>query len=375
MNKNTLDISFFQNTFKFKCSYCIFLAVLLRALLVCETVCLARLSSYLGYKNCASAYQRIRRFLENIHFAQEQLADAFVRITSLNAYPKWVLILDRTYWQFGKTHLNFLYLSVSAGPFCIPLFFNLLGPDKKGNSSFEERKTILDLFFKCFDKTRIQYILGDREFIGEQWLNYLKEHDIPFAQRLREKGQKIANTKGEMLKAHELFHDIKVGEERDLGLRKIGSKKGTSLELHIIGTRSIKGDLVVLAYHHVDDPLLVYRNRWNIEICFRTLKSHGFHMEDSHVTKPHRITCLLNIVSLAYAVSVKIGAKLNDLKPIPIKNHGYPAKGFVRYALDFIKPYLLTTFSPSRTTTNRLFLPPHFPLIPYNATSLTENVG
>ena len=90
-------------------------------------------------------------------------------------------MLDRTYWQFGKTHLNFLYLSVSTEPFCIPLFFNLLGPDKKGNSRFEERTTIRDLFLQCFGKERIRYLLGDREFIGEKWLNYLKNHNIPFA--------------------------------------------------------------------------------------------------------------------------------------------------------------------------------------------------
>lgn len=75
----------------------------LHNLLVCETVCLAQLSLYLGYKKSTSAAQKIRRFLETISFAQEKLAHAFVRITGLNAYPKWILVLDRTYWQFGKT--------------------------------------------------------------------------------------------------------------------------------------------------------------------------------------------------------------------------------------------------------------------------------
>ena len=97
--------------------------------------------------------------------------------------------------------------------------------------------------------------------------------------------RRITNSQGEIVKANDLFHDIKIDEERDLGLREISAPKGTTLSLHVIGTRSIKGDLVVIAYHKAGDPLLAYRNRWNIEICFRTLKSHGFRIEDSHVTQ------------------------------------------------------------------------------------------
>ena len=98
----------------------------MRGGLACENACLARLSCYLGYKNQASAYQRIRRFLEKITFCREKLALAFVHISGIEKHKKWVLVLDRTYWMFGKTHLNFLYISVSCGSVYIPLFFNRL---------------------------------------------------------------------------------------------------------------------------------------------------------------------------------------------------------------------------------------------------------
>ncbi len=373
MNNNSLTISFFQKFFGFQRSYCVFLLLLLRGLLLCETVCLARLASYLGYKKQASACQRIRRFLKNITFCQEKLALAFVHITGLDQHKKWILVLDRTYWMFGKTHLNFLYMSVSCGPVCIPLFFKLLGPNKKGNSSFEERQNLMDLFIKCFGVERICYLLGDREFIGEEWLNHLKKHKIPFAQRLREKNQKVANSQGVLTKCEELFRGLKVGEERNLGLRKISSKKGTDLKLHVTGTRSIKGDLVIIVYHDLTDPLHAYRNRWCIEICFRTLKSNGFHIEDSHVTQPHRIVCLLNIVSLAYVFSIKLGEMLNTIKPIPIKNHGYLSKGLVRYALDFVKPYLLRSFSPCFSKSYYLKTCEKTPLIPMDFMMLKNN--
>ena len=150
----------------------------------------------------------------------------------------------------------------------------------------------MNLFIECFGVERIEYLLGDREFIGEEWLNYLKTNQIPFVQRLREKNQKVKNSKGIFVKCEDLFRELKVGEEKKLGLRQISTKKGTSLMLHVAGTRSTKGDLVITVYYKTDDPLHAYRNRWCIEICLKTLKSNGFHMEDSHVTKPNRIIFL-----------------------------------------------------------------------------------
>lgn len=65
MNRNTLDGSFLQNTF--------------------------------GYKNSTSASQKILLFLKKIPFFPEKLADSFIRITGLDIYSKWVLVVDRTY--------------------------------------------------------------------------------------------------------------------------------------------------------------------------------------------------------------------------------------------------------------------------------------
>lgn len=353
----TLAAKDFQELFGFRLQYCTFLVSIVRSLCLCETVCLSRLSLYLGYNHQKSAYQRLRRFLVKIEFCQEVLAKAFVHLSGLESYPKWVVILDRTYWVFGKTHLTFLYMTVSVGPVCIPLFFSLLGPNKKGNSSFEERKCLLDLFIKCFGKERILYLLGDREFIGEKWLNYLIEFKIPFSQRLKEKGQTLTNAKGISVKAYHLFQDLSLGEKRELGMRKIGTFG--NLILKVQGLRTFKGDLVVVAYQGVDDPLEAYKGRWAIEICFRTLKSNGFHMEDSHVTDPKRIVCLLSMVSLAYALTVSIGCILEKTKPRVIKKHGYPEKGLVRHTLDLIKPTILKLFANFFHKTSTIF-PPNF---------------
>jgi len=342
-----------QNLFGFRKQYCHFLILLLRGLCLCETVCLSRLSLYLGYTNQKSAYQRIRRFLSKIEFCQETLAKLFIKVSGLETHSKWVVILDRTYWMFGKTHLSFLYMTVCVGPICIPLFFNLLGPNKKGNSSFDERKQLLDLLIKCFGKERILYLLGDREFIGEKWLNYLKDQGVPFSQRLREKSQLITNAQGFLVKGNLLFQDLALGESRSLGVRKI-SRIG-SLHLEVQGVRTLKGELVIVAYHNVLDPLEAYKNRWAIEICFRSLKSNGFHIEDSHVTESKRIVCLLNIASLAYALVINIAQELETIKRRVLKKHGYYEKGLIRYALDLIKPPLIRLFNKLLLKNEHLF--------------------
>ena len=45
--------------------------------------------------------------------------------------------------------------------------------DKKGNSNTLERIQPIDKFLELLGKEKIECILADREFIGEEWFNYL----------------------------------------------------------------------------------------------------------------------------------------------------------------------------------------------------------
>ena len=57
--------------------------------------------------------------------------------------------------------------------------------DRAGNSGAKERIALIERFIAVFGKARIGLLLGDREFIGTEWLNYLIERDIPFVIRMR----------------------------------------------------------------------------------------------------------------------------------------------------------------------------------------------
>ena len=45
----------------------------------------------------------------------------------------------------------------------------------------------------------------------------------------------------------------------------------------------------------------MYRLRWQIETAFRTMKSAGFNMEETHLTTDGRFQNMLAIVLIAYA--------------------------------------------------------------------------
>ncbi|WP_413514150.1 transposase [Myroides odoratus] len=57
--------------------------------------------------------------------------------------------------------------------------------DKRGNSNTNERKELIDIFIKCFGKDRIDCVLADREFVGEDWINYLNNKLIKYYIRIR----------------------------------------------------------------------------------------------------------------------------------------------------------------------------------------------
>src|SRR5690606_38933533 len=93
------------------------------------------------------------------------------------------LVLDRTNWKVGRREVNLLVLAVATRRHRVGLMWTVL--DRAGNSGAKERIALVERFIATFGKARIGLLLGDREFIGVEWLNYLIERDIPFVIRMR----------------------------------------------------------------------------------------------------------------------------------------------------------------------------------------------
>ncbi len=88
-----------------------FLAKFLVALIQVRNVNLAEIASvFAGRAKEESHYKRIQRFL---HFFEISYAAIAVLIVTLMGVPRpWVLTLDRSNWQLGKTPLNILVLGI-----------------------------------------------------------------------------------------------------------------------------------------------------------------------------------------------------------------------------------------------------------------------
>ncbi|MBS0650577.1 MAG: hypothetical protein JSR93_05395 [Verrucomicrobia bacterium] len=76
-----------------------------------------------------------------------------------------ILLLDRTNWKWGKTHINILVLSIEHIGIGISIFWIVL--KTRGSSGTKDRVKILKLVIKAIGKNNIRVLLTDREFIGE----------------------------------------------------------------------------------------------------------------------------------------------------------------------------------------------------------------
>lgn len=99
----------------------------------------------------------------------------------------------------------------------------------------------------------------------------------------------------------------------------------------------MKDQFLVLATSGLDPcrgPRL-YKQRWEVETLFAALKSRGFDLEATHVTKPSRIRRLIALLALAFAWSHLVGEKraLAEGRPAT-KAHERRARSLFRYGLD-----------------------------------------
>ena len=80
-----------------------------------------------------------------------------------------------------------------------------------GSSSTSERKELINKFIEIFGSDVIESLLGDREFIGDNWLKFLNDNDIKFYIRIKS-NLTIGRSAGEFVTANQLIKKLKNGE-------------------------------------------------------------------------------------------------------------------------------------------------------------------
>ncbi|WP_201094325.1 transposase [Thiocystis minor] len=90
--------------------------------------------------------------------------------------------------------------------------------------------------------------------------------------------------------------------------------------LYLSAKRLEDGEWLLIAsdaYAH--QALAEYAVRWTIETLFAALKTHGFHLEDTHLTQPARVERLLALLTITAVWAVQVGLWGHEQQPIPQK--------------------------------------------------------
>ncbi len=314
---------------------------LVTAMLSAGTTSLWKLAPHIGTRaEVESVYRRLARFFQHVRFDGAAFARMIVDILGLDRINAWDMALDRTNWKLGKVPINILMLGIVWNGVCVPLFWMLL--PKAGNSNTDERIKLLKKLQRTFPKQRLGSLMGDREFIGGAWMEWLRNTGVSFVLRLREDMHVFNGSYAPMPLSH-VARNLRIGQKMILkGSWRLGqNERDASPPVRIVILRLEGGELLSLATDRKPKTALArYRTRWKIETLFAALKTRGFDLEATHITASKKLALLVGILALAAALAYKAGLWATKRKATAIKKHGRLAKSIFRRGLETLKKLL-----------------------------------
>jgi hypothetical protein len=310
-----------------------FVSTFLIALMRVKTVNMAEIATgFSGNAKVSSHYKRLQRFFREFEVDYESIAITVVRVMQIP--EPWVISIDRTNWQFGKTVFNVLMLGVVHEGVAFPLLWTML--DKKGNSNTQERRDLWNRFLEIFGNRQIDFLTADREFVGKDWFDYLLYEPLTRF-RIRVKQNTLLDDGQKQLPASVCFQHLQIGESMVLSKpRKIWGNR-----LYVAALRLADGELLIVASSHAPKTAIAdYAKRWGIETLFGCFKTRGFCLESTHLQDSARLSKLIALLSLALCWAFASGLWLLHHNPLKLKNHGRKPKSIFRVGFDFLRQIL-----------------------------------
>jgi hypothetical protein len=252
------------------------------------------------------------------------------------------LLLDGTKWDFGDETIHLMTLCVLVGEVAIPIWWEDLA--KAGHSSQEERIAMLNEVLERYDLKGMT-LLADREYIGRSWFKYLSDSDLYFVIRVKEG----------------IYHDeINAGGGRswqqlkDIAARKAKGKKVSKkirlegLDLHYIIVKNPRPDAddeLVYLLTNLNSPTQassLYQWRWQIEVCFKHLKSNGVNLEAMNVQGREKRHLMMAVAVFVYILAIREGLikeRSHGIRWVLDKSSGfeYRAKSVFLKGMDIVR--------------------------------------
>jgi len=250
-----------MNLARIKC-----LSQLVCAMCKVQTVNFSKLASAFDNRTSKdSSMRRIQRFMAQTVLNMDVVAKLVMKLLPVKG--PYVLSMDRTNWKFGEENINALVIGITYKKVAFPILFKLL--DKRGNSNCEERIEIMQRFIRLFGRESIECLVADREFIGEEWVEWLNDRNIEYHLRVKENFWiEDPRTKKEK-RVKSMFIHLK--DRQELVLHRIYRIKGQLCYLSGARLKNSEGvpELqILISFSKPDLALSRYKERWQIETCF-----------------------------------------------------------------------------------------------------------
>ncbi len=283
-----------------------------------------------------SSYRRIKRFFADYNYSFEQLGELVLNCLDIE---RFTLCMDRTNWKHGSKDVNYLVVSIAWQGASIPIVWECL--DKKGgNSNTDERIAVMERVLKLIPADRIDNLLADREFIGQEWFEWLRQNELSC--RLRVKSDNVVEHEGKKITIGRLCRGARFNQT----VTWYTKKKVSGVPLYIAARRTLEGLLIVVATEKPDSMIEDYAKRWGIEVLFGNLKSRGFDMESTHMTNLDRMDKLMGLLTIAVVWCLLVGHwRHGDADQLPLNKHYRPAKSLFRLGLDMLRRLLKNSCS------------------------------
>jgi len=169
-------------------------------------------------------------------------------------------------------------------------------------------------------------LLGDREFIGEDWFHWLVESGVKFVIRIKDNS--LLGDDKQTRKAIKSFRTLPRNNVRSI-IRTLWG-----LKLFIVGYKNAKGQVCILATNiNPEKAAELYAVRWQIESMFLCLKSNGFNLEDTRMCDANKLNVLFGLLAILTCWNCKLGKYYARIKPIKIKNHQRHAENLFHYGM------------------------------------------
>jgi len=286
----------------------------------------------------SSSLRRIQRFIAGFDLNPDLIAKLIFSL--LPEQKKLQLTIDRTNWKFGSFDINIFMLGIVYQGVAFPLLFTMLS--KRGNSNSLERINLIKRFIRLFGREVIDSLVADREFVGEQWLEYLNQEQIKYYIRIRNNFKVFVPDKNQSLKVSWLFNSLVPHKFIYYpNIVKINNQLCYLSGCKLSKNQSKQDYLILVSFNKPENAQDTYKQRWQIEMCFKAMKSSGFNIEHTHLQNQERIQSLLLLVLIAFVWCYKIGIQRNILRPIKIKTHNRKAISIFKYGLNYVSSVFL----------------------------------